>query len=249
MKKITFLLAFMLFSIIANAQFTTGEVTLQSGMTAQIDTQANQVTLTLKGPANKWFAIGFGGQSMGAVSDVFVYDGTGNFDKVGQVYASPLNDSVQDWTIVSNTVSGSQRTIVATRVLSGSDSTDYTFVNSATSIPVIFANGASMDLSQQHTNRGFTTLTRTSTAAVGSLEKLQFAMYPNPVQDNLNIVLPSNAQNGVVEVYTILGKKVLISKLTTTFNKLNISNLNAGIYLIKVIANDDTFGVKQFVKK
>jgi len=248
MRKITLLLAFMLFSIIANAQFTTGEVTLQSGMTAQIDTQANQVTLTLKGPANKWFAIGFGGQSMGAVSDVFVYDGTNNFDKVGHNQSAPTNDSTQDWTIQSNTVSGSQRTIVATRALSGNDSSDYTFMNSSASIPVIYAQGSSINLAF-HASRGFTTLTRTSTAAVGSLEKLQFAMYPNPVQDNLNIVLPSNVQSAVVEIYTILGKKAQTSKLTTAFNELNISNLNAGIYLIKVIANDDTFGVKQFVKK
>ena len=248
MKKITLLFAVMLFAFMANAQFTTGEVALSYGMSVKMDTDASQVTLTLKGPTNKWFAVGFGGQEMGAVTDVFLYDGTNVFDKTGHTYAAPTNDTTQDWTIDSNTISGATRTIIATRNLSGSDSSDYTFSNSSSAIPIIYAHGSSMTL-EYHQNRNFTNLSRTAVADVNKEKQIQFAMYPNPVQTELNIVLPSSIQSAQVEIYSILGKKISTKKLNTSFNKMNVSNLNSGIYLIKIIGSDNTFGVKQFVKK
>ena len=248
MKKITLLLAFMLISFMANAQFTTGEVALNFGMSVKIDTDASQVTLTLKGPDNKWFAVGFGGQSMGAVSDVFLYDGTSVFDKIGHNHSTPTTDATQDWTINSNTVTGSTRTIVATRNLAGSDASDYTFSNASSAIPIIYAHGSDMTLAF-HQNRNFTSLSRTSTANVSNQQEIEFAMYPNPANNELNIVLPSNLEDAQVAIYSILGKKVLQEKLNNSYNKIQLNKLNAGVYLIKINGKNNTYGVKQFVKK
>ena len=254
MNKIT-LVVIAVFSVITlQAQFTTGNTVLSSTsgmeMSANIDVDSDGVTLTISGPSDRWFAIGFGGTGMSAVSDVFVYDGTTNFDKIGQTYAAPLTDANQDWTLVSENVSGSQRIIVATRALSTSDANDYTFSNTAGAIPVIWARGASVSNTlEYHGERGFTTLSLTSTASVNEEQKIKFVMYPNPVETELNIVVPSNIKTAQVEVYNILGKMVLSRKIDAAYNTLNVSNLNAGLYLVKIVADNNTFGVKQFVKK
>ena len=74
-------------------------------------------------------------------------------------------------------------------------------------------------------------------------------MYPNPAKTNLNIVLPSKLENAQVEVYDILGKIVLKKDLQASFSTLDVTNIKAGIYLIKILGEGNTFGVKQFVKK
>ena len=73
--------------------------------------------------------------------------------------------------------------------------------------------------------------------------KNEINMYPNPVKDILFI--ESNQQIKAVEVYTLLGKKVLVKSDT---NNINISNLNAGIYLIKCIGLNKEIIIKKVIK-
>ena len=58
--------------------FSTGTQTLLTNLSAEIeiDGTTNITTLTLNGPSNAWFAIGFGGLSMSSGADVFRTDGT-----------------------------------------------------------------------------------------------------------------------------------------------------------------------------
>ncbi len=69
-------------------------------------------------------------------------------------------------------------------------------------------------------------------AAVGENTIAGFAMYPNPVNgDVLTINTLQNAEKNI-QIFNILGKQVLAK--TITGNTVNVANLNAGIYLIKV---------------
>ena len=70
-------------------------------------------------------------------------------------------------------------------------------------------------------------------------------MYPNPTSDVLNI----SAQNTIntVEIYNVLGQKVIRMYVENTSAEINVSNLNAGIYLIKYEINNRT-STKKFVK-
>ncbi len=255
MNKITLLLLLIVLSTITlQAQFTSGNTTLSTTagmeMSAKVDITSTEVTLTINGPSDRWFAIGFGGNAMSTVTDVFAFDGTGNYDKIGQNHAAPATDVNQDWTLVSETVSGAQRTIIATRALSTSDASDYTFNNAATTIPIIWARGRSASNTfAYHGERGFTTLNLTSTASVNEQQNIKFVMYPNPVNAELNLVIPSNIKTAQVEVYNILGKIVLSKKIETTYNTVNVANLNRGLYLIKIITDNNSYGVKQFIKR
>ena len=57
-------------------------------------------------------------------------------------------------------------------------------------------------------------------------------IYPNPSKDEINIQLQSSDSVESVEVYSLLGKKMNLSNLHN--NKLDISHLSKGIYIIKV---------------
>jgi hypothetical protein len=71
---------------------------------------------------------------------------------------------------------------------------------------------------------------------------ISFKVYPNPASDNLNIELESFDKPTIITVSNVLGKVVLTETITfstslntsTQNSKLNIQNLNAGVYFLQV---------------
>ncbi len=89
-------------------------------MTVKLDTTPTGVTMTVTGDSNSMLGLGFGSTGMAAGADGFIYNSSANRDySFSGVPNTPTADTSQDWTETSNTVSGSTRTIVATRSLSG----------------------------------------------------------------------------------------------------------------------------------
>ncbi|GAA4238261.1 hypothetical protein GCM10022291_28060 [Postechiella marina] len=70
-------------------------------------------------------------------------------------------------------------------------------------------------------------------------------LYPNPAQNILNIS-SKNKTVSKVEIYSILGSKVLEIK---NQNSINISQLNRGIYISKIYDNNNAVSTKRFIKK
>lgn len=70
-----------------------------------------------------------------------------------------------------------------------------------------------------------------------------FKLYPNPVSNILNI--DSNKQIESLELYTLLGKKLLV---TNNKNNINLSNLSAGVYFIKIIDESDNAKMHKIIK-
>jgi hypothetical protein len=252
--KLTILILFT--SFVLNGQtYSTETITLSntSGLeiTTKIDITATDVTLTLKGPADRWFGIGFGGNNMSTVTDAFIYDSSGNFDKRIVPYSTPQTDSNQDWTIISSTVNNSKIEIIATRNLNTNENNDYVFTYNTNSIPVIWArgNGATMSLEYHGSiNRGSTVL-NPAVLNINSHQIIQFSMYPNPIKDKLNIVLQSNVKKTRYEIYSVLGFKIKQGKLNKVFNKIDISNLKNGVYLLRIIDNNNSFTIKKIIKE
>jgi len=73
-----------------------------------------------------------------------------------------------------------------------------------------------------------------------------FKIYPNPAQDHIQI--DSNSINiSSVEMYNIIGKR-LISEKNLVENKLDISSLNSGVYLLKINALEGSLVKKIIVE-
>lgn len=247
MKK-TLLFLFLTTSISLFAQsFSTGTQTLLSGLTANINIDADTeiTTLTLTGPSNAWFAIGFGNLDMGG-TDVFRTNGSTIVDAYSSGNALPAQDTSQDWNLVSNTVSGSNRTIVATRANNTGDSNDHVFSASAGSLSVIYAKGSSTSYAYHGGNRGFTTLS--VTLGISENKLLSFEMYPNPVSDVLNIQLPTGSEKAEVSVFDYTGRLVSSKTISSNDTAIDVQKISKGIYMIRVAANNK-IGVQRFIKK
>ncbi len=116
-------LLFLVTSAVIGQTYSTGTITLTNtsglAMTLRLDV-GSQVSMTLTGPADRWFSVGFGATSMTAGTDVvLVHTGATltSFDRVLPGFGAPTAEAIQNWTINSNTVSGNVRTITATRAL------------------------------------------------------------------------------------------------------------------------------------
>jgi len=141
---------------------TTGTVSLTTGMTAKVDlnNDTSTATLTLTGPQDRWIALQFGsfatGGGMQDGTDVVYYNGTTLVDANQNGIGSAPSTDTNDWTVTSNTVSGTTRTIVATRAFAGGTG-DFTFNYADVNIDFAWARGssASYSLSNHGSNRGY----------------------------------------------------------------------------------------------
>ncbi|HTO35279.1 MAG TPA: T9SS type A sorting domain-containing protein [Flavobacterium sp.] len=71
-------------------------------------------------------------------------------------------------------------------------------------------------------------LVRNANLSTNHIDKSDIKIYPNPVQDILNIESQETVLS--VEVFDLLGKKILVSKDKT----IDVSKLKNGIYLLKI---------------
>ena len=82
--------------------------------------------------------------------------------------------------------------------------------------------------------------------SVDQVETSIFSIYPNPT--NGNTVTISSTRNAAisVQVYDILGKRVKNETLVN--NTLNVSNLNSGVYIVKITQNNASTTRKLVIK-
>lgn len=71
------------------------------------------------------------------------------------------------------------------------------------------------------------------------------SIYPNPVQNTLNIQTTINLNDKVATVFDINGKRVLNKKITE--NTLNVSKLQSGVYILRVESNGKSVN-RKFIK-
>ncbi|PCI07919.1 MAG: hypothetical protein COB73_07560 [Flavobacteriaceae bacterium] len=74
-------------------------------------------------------------------------------------------------------------------------------------------------------------------------EDTSLTLYPNPVNDVLNINSPLAIEK--VEVFNLLGQRAMIA----TTSRINTSNLAKGMYLVKVTQEGDVVSTKRFIKQ
>lgn len=234
MKKNLLTILFTGLSALTFGQFTTGIVNLTSARTIRIDTNTTNVIMTLTGPSNAWFGIGFGGFSMAESSDMFIWNASTNRDYMAPGgHSTPSADAAnaQSWTIVSDNVVGSVRTVIASRALVSNG--DFTFTNNNTPINIIYAQGSSTTLGNHGANpHDVTTLQRTTLGA----EKFSLndaAVFPNP--SNGNFIVKTKTGLDKIEVYTQTGAFVkTIDVKAATDTEVNVEGLSTGVYLIQL---------------
>ncbi|MDF3027891.1 MAG: hypothetical protein K0S23_2198 [Fluviicola sp.] len=124
------------------------ELTVGSGMYFGAVMTTTDITVTVQGPSDRFLAFGFGtGMANGNDAIIWSTLGTGaaplqlrDHRMIGQGN-EPTVDAQQDWTIISNNVSGGNRTIVASRALNTGDANDVVFNFAATTQNLFWSKG------------------------------------------------------------------------------------------------------------
>ena len=82
---------------------------------------------------------------------------------------------------------------------------------------------------------GFTLVRDNNELNIAELSNTNFTMYPNPAKNSLTIV-SSISPVEQVEVYSVLGKRVLNFNFSENLQKekININSLQSGVYLVKI---------------
>ncbi|MEO5777971.1 MAG: T9SS type A sorting domain-containing protein [Flavobacterium sp.] len=75
-----------------------------------------------------------------------------------------------------------------------------------------------------------------------SFDPSNFSYYPNPVKDVLN--LSYNQEISSVEVFNLLGQKVITNKINANVAHVDMSNLAKGAYMVRVTSNDQVKTIK-----
>ncbi len=84
-----------------------------------------------------------------------------------------------------------------------------------------------------------------SPASVSDILETCISVFPNPAKDIVNI---NNVPNANIIINDISGKTVYTKNNCSENEKINISNLNSGIYFIRIENNNEVFTKKLIVK-
>jgi hypothetical protein len=239
MKKITLLL-FCLLSFSGFSQSKSASIVLTSGLTAQftLNNNTNKVTLVLKGPSDRWFAIGLGVQNGFGMADgdVLVYT-TSLSDRNYIGTTEPAIDASQDWTTVSNLVASSVRTLTLERALTNSDANDLQLPYATTnSIDLAWARSASASTSIGNHgtgNRGFASGTFT-TLGIEDFSLNATSVYPNPSSGEFYIKTKTNLSK--VNLYSQTGAFVKTIDVTDDSREVRVSTsgIQSGVYFLEL---------------
>lgn len=248
MKKVLLTLSMALAISVGAQNFSTGTVSLPtSSMTVQFVTNPTTVTMTLTGDSNSMLAIGFGSSGMASGADGFIYSSSANRDYTfSGIGVTPSADASQDWSVTSNTVSGSTRTIVATRSLAGG-SGDFAFTNSNSSINIFYARRLGNPALGYHTERDYAVLTRTSVLATNEIaaESKNILLYPNPAKETISFKNADKIKS--IDIFESAGGKVKTIKADA--KEINISDLKSGNYYLEIALKDGTTSFEKLIKE
>ncbi|WP_288374210.1 T9SS type A sorting domain-containing protein [uncultured Chryseobacterium sp.] len=249
MKK-TLLAISLALANFAWAQFSSGVVNLpNTAMTVKLDTTPTGVTMTITGDSNSMMGIGFGTTGMAAGADGFIYNSSVNRDySFSGVPNTPSADAVQDWTETSNTISGSTRTVVATRSLSGGTG-DFAIANAAGTINIFYSRkSGGTSLGYHDAGRGYASLTMTaatlSTNEIAASSK-KVNLYPNPAKSTVNFKNYDKIKS--VDIYEATGRKVLSVK--PEGESISVENLKSGSYYLEIQLKDGSTSYEKLIKE
>jgi hypothetical protein len=152
--------------------------------------------------------------SGGGTVNVTMVDEPAAFSSV-TFYTAPNENAVEtDLTLVDYYLNQCVPGIEAT-ILTTAGQAYYVYVSNPGAITDIVIDGTNLGI-EDNTIEGFT-------------------YYPNPTTSTLNLSSVENIEN--VEIYNMLGQKVIVQNINATTSEISVSELSTGTYIMKVSVN------------
>jgi hypothetical protein len=254
MKKLL-LITILMLAFQTQAQIKTTGIKVIGSMTIKLDLNqtTSTVTMTMTGPSTKWTTVGFGATSMSSNTpiDCFTY-GTAVFDQhLSGGHNAAITDATQNLTLVSNTVTGTTRTVVVTRPFSTGDTNDYVFNYALATLNIIWAVGPTNNFNAEHISKGSSNVSFTVDLGV---EEQTFAdklyIYPNPSSGIFNLANDRLETITAIKVYNAkaqLIKEITIESVEPTI-PIELTGLATGIYFLEISGTTDRIVKKIQIK-
>ena len=77
---------------------------------------------------------------------------------------------------------------------------------------------------------------------------LDVSVYPNPFDNELNIILTDNIENTTISIINTVGKIVLTTQAKSYTNMVDLSNLPIGMYFVRVSSQEGLY-TQKIIKK
>ncbi len=175
----------------------------QLNVSVDLNTSTSIATITVTGPTDKYFAVGFDGELMNETYAIVCNQSGATVEerKLGNHNAGDVLSS--SLTVESSSVTDGQLTLVLKRPLAGltSDHFDFSSIANDSTVSAIYTIGSSQSLVYHGiSNRGVTSMTFSEqiTGLTNTTFKQSIQMYPNPAQSEVNVVF--GRMSGVTEV-------------------------------------------------
>ena len=230
---------------------STGTIALDSNMSMKLDKDNANLTIsiTLSGPSDRWFSIGINTELMLMNADCLVMTSDTQFSDMyfpgGHV--APSYDTTNDWTIISNTVSNSTRTIIASRVYSTGDNKDFIFTDITNNLNFIWAYSSTPSyilFSHGADNYGGGIAVFYDLAVPDfSINPRNVEMYPNPSNNVWNFKTNSTEITSI-SITDISGKIVFSKVISANEYTINASEFSKGMYFSTVTIGKNTEIIK-----
>lgn len=88
----------------------------------------------------------------------------------------------------------------------------------------------------------------TGSASANTLTKTNVQIFPNPVNDIVNILMPELTNDSRLTIYSLSGGIVFSTPLTTERSEFNLSSLPSGSYIFQIVSGNDFYGKRVFKK-
>ncbi|MGD1319592.1 T9SS type A sorting domain-containing protein [Chryseobacterium sp. 2R14A] len=252
--KLLSILPLLTASSLAFAQYSSGALfpVGTTGVSVKLETMPTMVRLTVAGPSNSFLGVGAGSSGMANGADGFIYNAASTTDySFSGIGVTPTADPVQDWTTVSNTISGTTRTVVATRSLAGGPG-DTPIPNMAGNLEIFVARGNGTLTLSNHgpSNRGYATLPMAFDASLATSETNlsappRYSLYPNPAKGIVNFENADKIKS--IEIFESTGRKVRTEQVEG--KSLNISDLKTGTYYLEMTLKDGSIVFEKMIKE
>ncbi|MBC7642030.1 MAG: T9SS type A sorting domain-containing protein, partial [Flavobacterium sp.] len=83
----------------------------------------------------------------------------------------------------------------------------------------------------------FQTALSLSNSNFDSNNRKTFSLCPNPVNDQLQILFPTNFNSASLSLFNVIGQNISVIEISPKNNILNTSNLSTGVYMFKIESN------------
>ena len=212
---------------------------LEYGAQIDVNSASNIVTLTLVGPSDRYLGVGFGVPTMINLGDCVIYTGVAGTGlnvlsdrRFNNNTSTPSVDTAQDWNVISNSISGTVRTLVATRARVSTG--DYEFPATAGALQLNWSRGDSNGFALQYHGGARGGYAANLTLGNNEFETKSFKIYPNPAKGFFTIEMPENIVNGELKMYDTLGRVVKNQKISELNTQIALTDLQTGTYLVTI---------------